>query len=200
MKLATLRRLAMAVMLALPLPLFSASKSTSQELPPHVVLQAVYDGVVYIHGGVAVPRVYRPIRPGTPTGCGPMIPENAIYCKIDHSIYISTDMVARAYRYGDAALAYILGHEYAHAMQNVHGINNNRGPVSELQADCLAGFYMAAMPNVVFDRRDVQEISAFAYSLGDNNVWSQDHHGTPAQRMRAVQIGLGANNISACRI
>ncbi len=192
------RTLAVAV-ISLPLQLLITPKSIAQrQLPPNVVIQLMYEGIANLHGNRAIPRVYKPIRPGTITRCGRMIPGNAAYCKLDHSIYISTDMVRRAYRYGDAALAYIVGHEYAHAMQNVYGFNNSKSALSELQADCLAGFYMAAIPNIVFDRRDMQEIRSFAYDLGDENVWSEDHHGTPSQRLKAVTLGLTSKNISAC--
>jgi uncharacterized protein len=193
-------RTLLAIIIAIPLPLLIGNKSMAKELQPNFVIRSMYAGVAKIYGYNAVPRIYKPIRAGSNTGCGAMAAGNAIYCKLDHSIYITTDMVKMAYQYGDAALAYVVGHEYAHAMQNAYQFNSNNSPISELQADCLAGFYMAAVPNLVFDDRDVQEIRAFAYSLGDNNVWSQDHHGTPLQRVQAVTIGLGANNILACKI
>ncbi|MBL1209968.1 neutral zinc metallopeptidase [Geminocystis sp. GBBB08] len=174
------------------------NESIAQEWHPDAVIQSMYAGVAYIHGYKAIPRVYRPIPPGGRTGCAPMIAMNAFYCKLDHSIYISTDMVKFAYRYGDAALAYIIGHEYAHAMQNAYGFNQNNSHITELQADCLSGFYMKAVPNIVFDQRDIREIQALAYSIGDHNVWSRQHHGTPPQRLKAVTIGMSASHPSAC--
>jgi uncharacterized protein len=199
MKKAIFRTL-LAFLSAIPLPLLIGEKSMAKELPPNFVIQSMYAGVAKIYGYNAVPRIYKPIRSGSNTGCGAMAAGNAIYCKLDHSIYITTDMVKMAYQYGDAALAYVVGHEYAHAMQNAYQFNSGNSPISELQADCLSGFYMAAVPNLVFDNQDIQEIQAFAYSLGDNNVWSKDHHGTPSQRLQAVTIGMKATNILACRI
>lgn len=180
--------------------LSTVPKSLAEELPPDTVIQSMYAGVAKIHGYKAIPKVYRPIPPGFQTGCGEMQPTNAMYCKRDHSIYISTDLVQLAYRYGDAALAYTVGHEYAHAMQRVYNFNSDNSPISELQADCLAGYYMAAVPNLTFDSQDIQEVRAFAYSLGDGNTWSQNHHGTPKQRLQAVTIGMNASNLSACQI
>lgn len=180
--------------------LLTVPKSIAEELPPDEVIQSMYAGVATIHGYRAIPKVYRPIPAGFQTGCGAMEPTNAIYCKLDHSIYISIDMVRMAYRYGDAALAYTIGHEYAHAMQRAYNFNSNNSPISELQADCLAGFYMAAVPNLSFDEQDIQEVRAFAYSLGDNDTWSQNHHGTPRQRLKAVSIGMNASSFSACQI
>ena len=107
-------------------------------------------------------------------------------------------MVDMAYDFGDAALAYLVGHEYAHAMQTVHGFSLNDIPISELQADCLAGAYMAATPDVHFDEKDVWEIVDFANSIGDYNVWAQDHHGTPDQRVAAVVRGMNSDSFSDC--
>jgi uncharacterized protein len=186
------------VLTAISLPLVIVSKSAAEELHPDVVIQSMYASIAKLHRYQAIPKVYKPIPSGSNTGCGAMLPGNAMYCKPDRSIYISTDMVRKAYLYGDAALAYVVGHEYAHAMQNAYGFNSNNSPISELQADCLAGFYMAAVPEITFDDRDIQEIRGFAYSLGDGNIWSQDHHGTPSQRLQAVTLGMSANRASAC--
>jgi hypothetical protein len=176
------------------------SKSNAQELPPDQVIQSMYAGVANIHGYQAIPKVYRPIPPGFNTSRGPMVKLNAFYCRRDHSIYISIPMVRWAYQYGDAALAYVIGHEYAHAMQNVYKFNSNNGPISELQADCLAGFYMAAVQNLVFDNRDIAEVRSFAYALGDfSNVWTE-HHGTPKQRVAAVTFGMRANSPVRCKL
>jgi uncharacterized protein len=188
----------LVILTSISIPLVIMSKSAAEELQPDVVIQSMYASVAKLHGYKAIPKVYKPIRAGFNTGCGAMLPNNAIYCKPDHSIYISTDMVRMAYDYGDAALAYVVGHEYAHAMQKTYGFNSNNSPISELQADCLAGFYMSAVPDINFDAQDIQEIRAFAYSLGDENVWSQGHHGTPSQRLQAVTLGMSANKSSAC--
>ena len=182
-------------LLVIPTP-----KSIAQEWPPDAVIQSMYAGVAVIHGYRAIPTVYRPVQAGFNTGCGPMASKNAMYCRPDHAIYISVDMVRAAYEYGDAALAFVIGHEYAHAMQNVYNFNRDNSPISELQADCLAGFYMRAVPNLVFDNRDIAEIRGFAYSLGDfSDVWEQ-HHGTPAQRLIAVTFGMQATNVRDCRL
>ena len=53
-----------------------------------------------------------------------------------------------AYQHGDAALAYILAHEYAHAMQTALGFKPDITPISELQADCLAGLYLGLITNI----------------------------------------------------
>lgn len=174
------------------------TKINAQELHPEVAINLMYIAAANLHGQQAVPRVYRPIPGGFVTSCGVMPEVNAIYCPADHSIYISIEMVRRAYSFGDAALAYLIGHEYAHAMQNAYRFRSGNTPIDELQADCLAGVYMAATPDIHFDERDILEVAAFAKSGGDFNIWSQQHHGTPQQRVAAVVHGLGAANFSAC--
>ncbi|MUG94847.1 hypothetical protein F7734_21775 [Scytonema sp. UIC 10036] len=109
-----------------------------------------------------------------------------------------------AYQHGDAALAYIIGHEYAHAMQTAYGFQPRVTPISELQADCLAGVYLALIPNIVFDKRDILEIATLAHRIGDYQWGHRHHHGTPEQRVRAVVLGMkGAVNrsgIRACQV
>ena len=177
---------------------FNRSPAKARELHPEAAIQLMYAAVASLHGQQVVPRTYRPISAGTPTACGRMEPYNAIYCPKDHSIYLSIGMVRQAYQYGDAAIAYIVAHEYAHAMQTVYGFSSGITAINELQADCLAGVYMAVTPNVVFDSRDILEIQRFASSIGDLNFWSQQHHGTPQQRVAAVTRGLSIGHSSAC--
>lgn len=108
-----------------------------------------------------------------------------------------------AYQYGDAALAYIVAHEYAHAMQTAYGFQPSITPISELQADCLAGVYIGLIPNIEFDNRDIQEIASFAYRIGDYNWHNPQYHGTPQQRVKAVVLSMqssvqGKNGVKAC--
>ena len=50
--------------------------------------------------------------------------------------------VAAFQQVGDAFLFYLLGHEYAHAVQARLGIQNQFTIQQELQADCMAGAYI----------------------------------------------------------
>ena len=107
------------------------------EISPDAV-QAVYQGIISLHGAQAIPRLYYPVKPGSMmSSCGPV--NGSAYCPPDHAIFITMAHVAIAYEHGDAALAYIVAHEYAHAMQTAFGFKPNITPISELQADCLAG-------------------------------------------------------------
>ncbi|WP_295616341.1 neutral zinc metallopeptidase [Chamaesiphon sp. GL140_3_metabinner_50] len=187
--------IALATTLATSIPL------RASELGPEVVLKAVYEGLREVDATRSNPRVRWNVTNGTSSPCGRIA--GSLYCTRNNTIYITTQHIRMAYRYGDAALAYILAHEYAHAAQTVGGFTPNNITKIELQADCLAGFYMGAMPNVTFDRQDIEEIAQIAYQVGDYEFNNRQHHGTPEQRSEAVLRGFVAsqrNGIVACRM
>jgi uncharacterized protein len=193
-KFLTRASIAVATTLATQIPL------QASELGPAVVLKAVYTGLRQVDGTRSNPRV----RPGVPNGtsspCGRI--SGSLYCVRNNTIYITRQHIQMAYQYGDAALAYILSHEYAHAAQTVGGFRPNNITQIELQADCLAGFYMGVMPGVQFDENDIKEIASLAYRIGDYEFNNRQHHGTPKERASAVLIGFqaaGQNNINACQ-
>jgi uncharacterized protein len=160
----------------------------SQEQEPKFVIDAIYRGIRQVEGNRAAPRLYWNVRNGTNTPCGRI--SGSVYCPRNNTIYITRQHIKMAYRYGDAALAYIVAHEYAHAIQVANGIMPRNITAAELQADCLAGYYMGVLPNVTFDRRDIQEIATLAYKLGDFEYGNPNHHGTPKQRTNYVLTGL----------
>lgn len=158
------------------------------EWRPQAVVDGVYEGIQRIHGYKATPKLIWGIGRGYRGACGSI--SGSHYCTRNHTVYITQQDIQMAYRYGDAALAYIIGHEYAHAMQTAYGFNPRSTPVSELQADCLAGVYLGLIPNITFDQRDILEIQALAYRIGDYSWGSRHHHGTPKQRLYAVTTGM----------
>lgn len=174
----------------------------STELEPEIVLKAVYQGLRQIDSVRANPRVRWNVRNGTSSPCGRI--SGSLYCPRNNTIYITQQHIRMAYQYGDAALAYILAHEYAHAAQVVGGFTPRNITQAELQADCLAGYYMGAMPDVSFDDQDIEEIARIAYQVGDYEFNNRQHHGTPKQRALAVLSGFKGsqqqNGISVCRM
>ncbi|NMG08346.1 neutral zinc metallopeptidase [Brasilonema sp. UFV-L1] len=172
------------------------------ELPPQTVINGVYAGIQHIHGYQATPRLVWGVARGYRSSCGPIY--GSQYCTRNHTVYITSTDIRMAYQHGDAALAYIVGHEYAHAMQTVYGFQPSVTPISELQADCLAGVYLGLIPNITFDKRDILEIATLAHRIGDYEWGNEHHHGTPEQRVQAVVQGLrGAANgsgVRACRV
>lgn len=177
------------------------SAPVKAELAPEAVARGVYQGIQQIHGFKATPRLVWNVPPNQRGGCGAV--RSSHYCGRDHTVYIAQQDIRFAYRYGDAALAYIIAHEYAHAMQVAFGFMPRSTPAAELQADCLAGVYLNAIPNLTLDDQDVREITTFAYRIGDYAQWSRQHHGTPTQRVQAVALGLQSSKekgLAVCRI
>jgi uncharacterized protein len=125
-----------------------------------------------------------------------------MFCPPNNTIYITKQHIDMAYKYGDAALAYIVAHEYSHAVQTKSKLDMSNITRVELQADCLAGFYMGVIPNVEFDAEDIQQIATQATDIGDYEFNNDQHHGTPEERKAAVLKGFKASQkktIQACR-
>lgn len=185
------RSLVLALLLAAAFLLPKVTQSAPAEMEPERVAQLVYAEIQHIHGYRATPEMYFGVRPGrTRSSCGRI--DGSAYCPADHALFITTRDIGMAYRYGDAALAFIIAHEYAHAMQAAFRFMPGYTAMAELQADCLAGVYLGSMPNVSVDRRDLNEIGSLAYRLGDY-TWGRYHHGTPEQRLKAVVRGISAS-------
>jgi hypothetical protein len=96
---------------------------------------------------------------------------------------------------GDYAAGLVVAHEFAHHI--VDELATQRGvaqPVwknNELIADCLAGVSTWAMArDRLLEAGDVEEALALLELIGDYQVESRSHHGTPAERMAAFRIGL----------
>ena len=96
---------------------------------------------------------------------------------------------------GDYAAGLVVAHEFAHHI--VDELATQRGvarPVwknNELIADCLAGASTWAMArDRLLDPGDVEEALALLELIGDYEVESRSHHGTPAERMAAFRLGL----------
>ena len=115
------------------------------------------------------------------------------------TVCITPAMTQALSRIGDGALAYVVAHELAHHLQ--HAIPAiSRGFTSrtqlELQADCLAGLFLARNRLVNFTERDVVEAFKAASRLGDRTYDHFDHHGTGEMRQLAIRSGVrfGATN------
>lgn len=174
----------------------------ANQIGPKAVLDAVYKGIRYVERDRATPKVRWNVSNGVRTPCGRI--GGSMYCPRNHTIYITKQHIRMAYQHGDAALAYMFAHEYAHAMQMAGGFIPRNITLAELQADCLAGYYLGVIPNVTFDRDDIREIATLAYRIGDYEFNNRNHHGTPKQRTQAVLRGLqasidGAGPV-ACRV
>ena len=141
------------------------------------------------------------------TGMGPF------YCPAEQTIYIDTgfyDELARmAGDTGAFARYYGVAHEYGHHIQTLTGIsgqirsaqqrspgNANRLQVlMELQADCYAGVWAGLNRNLI-EPGDIEAGMSAASAIGDDTLTQgranpeSFTHGTSAQRMQALRLGL----------
>ena len=170
------------------------------------------------------PRVrYFWVPPGArePTACGTPADDNAaFYCPADDTIYVARRFAAALWEgvaaglpgqqagfghaAGDFGVAYVIAHEYAHNLQNELGLfrigRANSSKPFELQADCLAGAWGAAVyAEGRLSREDVQEAINTALAVGDFDVSSRNHHGTPQERRDAWLTGFESGDPAACR-
>ena len=160
------------------------------------------------------------------SGCGPANSGmGPFYCPADRDVYLDAsffdELSKRFGAPGDFAAAYVIAHEVGHHIQTVLGIsdqvqNARRGGDEtqgnalsvrqELQADCLAGVW-AFHNRALLEAGDVEEGMRAAQAIGDDTLQRQAGrgvnpenftHGSSAQRMRWLQRGLEAGQISAC--
>jgi predicted metalloprotease len=128
---------------------------------------------------------------------------------------------------GDFAMAYVVAHEVGHHVQDLVGTldqahnlqarssqaEGNAVQVKvELQADCYAGVWAANARNAdgsaVLEPGDAEEGMRAAEAIGDDTLQRQSQgrvvpdsftHGSSAQRMAALRLGLQSGDPEACR-
>ncbi|MEE4207151.1 MAG: neutral zinc metallopeptidase [Erythrobacter sp.] len=161
----------------------------------------------------------------TTDGCGSASSAvGPFYCPADMGIYIDTgfyDQLARmAGTGGDFARLYVIAHEYGHHLQNLTGIAgavrqakaqnpsqaNALQVAMELQADCYAGVW-AGLNAKRIEPGDMEEGLAAASSIGDDTLSRRAGrriepenftHGTSAQRMAALRLGMETGDHAVC--
>jgi hypothetical protein len=152
-----------------------------------------------------VKEVY-PYTPGDGSSCAgtPNAANNAFYCVPDDDISFDSDFVSRRYdALGDALVYYLIGHEYAHAVQARLNIKHQYTIDQELQADCFAGAYLGDQIRakvLVIEDGDISELLAGLRSVGDpaGTPWFDPRaHGSAEQRIRAFGLGFD-DSLDAC--
>lgn len=175
--------------------------------------------------GLPEPRVgydWVPVGRSVSTGCGADADDTAaFYCPEDDTIYvgrrIATGVIGGVaegfpgqqagygHAVGDFGVAYIIAHEYAHNLQNELGFfSATRQGASaepfELQADCLAGVWGASVYHEgLLHPGDIEDALNTTLAVGDFEVNSPQHHGTPEERRDAWQLGFSSGEPSSCR-
>lgn len=148
------------------------------------------------------------------------------YCPGDYKLYIDLSfydqMRTQFNAPGDFAMAYIVGHEVGHHIQNLLGITrevqskrrtlpekeyNKLSVKLELQADFLAGVWahhMYQMDNNILEPGDLEEAMTAAAAVGDDRIQKQARgyvvpdsftHGTSEQRMRWFRKGVETGDL-----
>ena len=135
------------------------------------------------------------------------------------------DMQRRMGGGGDFAYAYVIAHEIGHHVQNLLGIlpkvqamqNSARDDATanaisvrtELMADCFAGLWANRMNqrHANIDDSDVRQAINTAAAIGDDRLQRQSRgmavpdsftHGSSAQRVRWLTIGLRGGSLKSC--
>jgi predicted metalloprotease len=145
---------------------------------------------------------------GQDKGCGgqPAGRSNAQYCPPTNTISWDGNWVyGQLYRQvGDASVAFLLGHEYGHLVQQRIGTINEFALTieGELNADCLAGAWLGAVDREVLPLSDVDfdelDLTALILADGGGVPWTNPSaHGTASQRRRALMLG-GIGGFEAC--
>ena len=135
------------------------------------------------------------------------IPENnAAYCPAGDFIAYDVSWALEAFRQiGDAFVYYLLGHEYAHAIQARLGITHRYAVEHELQADCMAGAYIGDTVRVNalrLDSGDLEELRQGLLAVADDpgQPWfAPGAHGTGKQRTTAFFQGYDGS-LRACEL
>ena len=157
------------------------------------------------------------------TGCGLSSAEiGPFYCPPDEKAYIDFSfyqvLAKRLGAPGDFAQAYVLAHEVGHHLQNVLGVEekvrrlnkpkNLLSVMQELQADCYAGVWgFYAKQRGILEIGDLEEAIIAAQSIGDDRLQKQAGvnpnaetftHGSSAQRVKWVKVGLASGKLQDC--
>jgi predicted metalloprotease len=142
---------------------------------------------------------------GGPVGDPALYPEvsPAFYCLNDETVYLSAPFLYRTWLdSGDFGAAVVVAHEMGHHVQHVLGVENppwspNVQPL-ELQADCLAGVWAGEKERTgQLEPGDLDEGIATMISVGDYEIGSYQHHGTPEERADSFITGYD-QGLDAC--
>ena len=120
--------------------------------------------------------------------------DDTYYDSRSNLICLEKEFIGQLSKIGDAAVAFVIAHEYAHHVQFAQSqliakAQNNTMRL-ELQADCFAGVILANLPNISFDQSDVESMITAAALLGDKEYDHYNHHGAGENRALALRSGL----------
>lgn len=159
------------------------------------------------------------------TGCGNATAATGpFYCPADEKIYMDlkffNELKTRfGAKGGDFAIAYVIGHEFGHHIQNILGTSekvqqaqqrlseaqgNKYSVALELQADFYAGVW-ASHHKDLLEAGDIEEAISAAQAVGDDAIQSKMQgyvqpekftHGTSKQRVYWFEKGYNSGDIN----
>ena len=166
---------------------------------------------------------------GTQSGCGVARSEmGPFYCPNDETIYMDMSFFSELQskfgaKVGQFTVAYVLGHEYGHHIQNLLGTlgkidqlrqsgryseseMNRVSVANELQADFYAGVWAKQTDSreKILEPGDIQEAMSAAAAVGDDNIQKRAQgyvnqesftHGSSAQREEWFMKGYTTGDI-----
>ena len=140
------------------------------------------------------------------TKCGPTTnsKSEAFYCGSNKSGVIVFSKASIDYiggRFGRETVQAVVAHEYGHARQHaVQGFTSQliwTNSVDELQADCIAGVYMAkTLPKLSEEK--LNQVSDFFKVIGDYVFYEKDWPGTPQMRSASFRLGYRSADLNGC--
>ena len=143
---------------------------------------------------------------GVQTKCGPTTnsKSEAFYCGSKNNGVIVFSKASIDYigsRFGRETVQAVVSHEYGHARQHaVQGFTSQliwTNSVDEIQADCIAGVYMATtLPKLTEEKLD--QVSDFFKVIGDYIFFEKDWHGTPQMRSASFRLGYRSGDLKTC--
>ncbi|CAL67283.1 hypothetical protein [Christiangramia forsetii] len=100
---------------------------------------------------------------------------------------------------GDIAFSTMLAHEWWHQAQFEYDEEwdfidqlanpSERTRFSELEADFAASYFLSHKRGATYNWKRIEEYFSLSFNVGDCFVQSNDHHGTPKQRLAAAKFG-----------
>jgi predicted metalloprotease len=136
--------------------------------------------------------------------CGgdPPPPGNAFYCSANDIVAWDESglMIPFYQEVGDAAVGFVIAHEWGHLIQNRLGAKFPLTIEAELNADCLSGTFAGALSDEglleggesLEPGTDLYEAANGIYEFGDSPdvAWQDpDAHGQPEERLQAFETG-----------
>ncbi len=159
------------------------------------------------------------------TECGTSKSQNAFYCAMDQELYLAQDIAeVMTSKNRDARLlfAWIMAHEYGHAVQGRSGLFGASTLLShessksqaleyyrraETQADCFAGVVVNSLSkDLAISDEERSGLGDLSFEIGDDQLSERlgkplegpGDHGTGANRRTWTERGLGTQQIGTC--